>query len=391
MSAAGAGVESFTIALPENGLRDLRARLRLSRFPEQIAGSGWTYGADIEYLKALVAYWADGFDWRAEERKLNAFHHYRASVDGCRIHFIHERGAGPQPTPLLMLHGWPSSFIQFAKIIPLLTHPAVHGAPRAPSFDVIVAALPGFAFSEAPPQPGFAARAIAERLTKLMTDVLGYRRFGVRGSDIGGSVAQQMALGQPDRLLGLHVSGLLRGVPLQGDGPSSAGEETFFRDLAKWTATEMGYASVQAQSPQTVAVGLNDSPAGLAAWILEKFRKWADTHGDIESRFTRDELLTNLTLYWATQSIASSVRLYYEFGREQRLQGRVTVPTAVLMAEHDMVPVPREVSARLYDIVRWNSTPVGGHFLEWEEPELVAADLRAFFGERLASGGDTPS
>jgi pimeloyl-ACP methyl ester carboxylesterase len=138
-------------------------------------------------------------------------------------------------------------------------------------------------------------------------------------------------------------------------------------------------------------VGLNDSPAGLAAWILEKFRKWADTHGDIESRFTRDELLTNLTLYWATQSIASSVRLYYEFGREQRLQGRVTVPTAVLMAEHDMVPVPREVSARLYDIVRWNSTPVGGHFLEWEEPELVAADLRAFFGERLASGGDTPS
>jgi pimeloyl-ACP methyl ester carboxylesterase len=374
--------EPFRIAVPQATLDDLEARLRHTRFPDQIPGSGWDYGTDTQYLKELVAYWADRYDWRAEERRLNAFHQYRVEIDGIRIHYIHERGKGPHPIPLLMMHGWPSSFVQFEHIIPLLTDPAAHGAPDAPSFDVVVVSLPGFGFSDRPTRRGFAIRDISERMTRLMTEVLGYSSFGVRGSDIGGSVAQQMALAHPEMLIGLHVSGLLRGVPLQGQGPPSEAEQKFTRELAAWSSTELAYATLHSQKPQTLAPALNDSPAGLASWIVEKFRRWGDTHGDLESRFSKDELLKNIMVYWVTETIGSSIRTYYEFGREQRLQGRVQVPTAVLMARNDQVPVPREVSERLYNVVRWNETPVGGHFLEWEEPERVAADLRDFFAAR---------
>lgn len=380
MTAAGSGAaETFAIDVPAKALDDLRERLRRTRWPDHVPQSGWEYGIDTPYLETLAAYWASGYDWRAEERAFNALPQYRARVDGIDIHFIHARGSGPSPVPLIMLHGWPSSFVQFRHIVPLLADPEAHGAPGAQSFDVVVPSLPGFGFSGKPMQPGFATRAIAERMFGLMT-ALGYERFGVRGSDIGGSVAQQMALARPARLVGLHVSGLLRGVPLLTPGkPPTAEEREFLHDLEVWTRTRMGYASVQAQDPQTLAVGLNDSPAGLASWIIEKFEFWGDTRIPLETRFSRDDLLTNVTVYWVTQTIGSSIRLYHEFGREKRLQGRVQVPTAVLMAEHDMVPVPRSVSERIYNVVRWNETPVGGHFLEWSEPEVVARDLRAFF------------
>ena len=372
--------EPFRIAIPQATLEDLRARLKATRWPDQIEGSGWDYGTDTQYLKQLVAYWAKDFDWRAQERRLNAFHQYRVEIDGLKIHYLYEPGRGPHPIPVLLLHGWPSSYVQFIHLIPLLTDPAAHGAPDAPSFDVVVASLPGYGFSERPQSRGFGVNEMTERMHKLMTQVLGYPHYGVRGSDIGGSIAQQLALGHPQAVAGIHVSGLLRGVPLQGSAPPSEAEQRFTRELAAWTATEMAYAQLQGQKPQTQAVALNDSPAGLASWIVEKFRRWGDTHGDVESRFPRDELLTNLTIYWATQTIGSSMRLYYEYAREQRLQGKVTVPTAVLMARNDMVPVPREVSERMYNVVRWNETDKGGHFLEWEEPALVAADMRAFFG-----------
>jgi pimeloyl-ACP methyl ester carboxylesterase len=372
-------VEPYKIAIPDETLRDLKARLRAARFPDQLAGTGWDYGTDTAYLKELTAYWANGFDWRAQEKQLNRFHHYRAEIDGLRIHFIHERGKGPNPIPLLMLHGWPSSFVQFAKIIPLLTDPASHGAPNAPSFDVVVASLPGYGFSDIPTQPGFGVSEMSKRMAKLMTDVLGYKRYALRGSDVGGSITQQVALAHPDRVIGAHISGLLRGVPLKSDQPPSEAEEKFHRDLDAWSATELGYANLHATKPQTLAVALNDSPAGLAAWIVEKFRRWGDTKGNVESRFSKDELLTNLTIYWATQTIAPSMRLYYEYRREQRLTGRVPVPTAALIALHDMVPPPREVGERLYNVARWTETDRGGHFLEWEEPQLVADDMRAFF------------
>lgn len=377
--------EPYRIHVSDDTLRDLKERLRRTRFPDQIAGSGWDYGTDTQYLKELVAYWASGFDWRAQEKRLNQFHQYRAEIDGLRIHFIHERGKGRNPIPVLMLHGWPSTFVQFEKIIPLLTDPATHGAPEAPSFDVVVASLPGYGFSDAPKERGAAIRAIAERMTKLMTQTLGYQRFALRGSDIGGSVTQQISLAHPERVIGAHVTGLLRGVPAPPDHVPTEAELKFAKDLATWEANELAYARMHSSKPQTLAAGLNDSPAGLAAWIVEKYRTWGDTRGNIESRFTKDELLSNLTIYWATQSIAPSVRLYYEFAREQRLTGKVQVPTAALIATHDMVPPPREVVERSYNIQRWNVTEVGGHFLEQEEPQLVAQDMRAFFSSAAVS------
>jgi pimeloyl-ACP methyl ester carboxylesterase len=383
--------EPFKIHVSDATLQDLRARLRHTRFPDQIPGSGWDYGTDTQYLRELVAYWANDFDWRAQEKRLNQLHQYRAEIDGLRIHFIHERGKGPNPIPVLMLHGWPSSFVQFEKIIPLLTDPAAHGAPNAPSFDVVVASLPGYGFSDAPTERGAAIRSIAERMTKLMTQTLGYQRFALRGSDIGQSVSQQLALAHPDKVIGVHVTGLLRGVPLAGDRQPSEAEQKFNRDMATYQAAEMAYASLHSSKPQTLAAALNDSPAGLAAWIVEKFRRWGDTNGNVESRFTKDELLTNLTIYWATQTIAPSVRLYYEFTREQRLTGRIPVPTAALIALHDMVPPPREVAERMYNLQRWNETSVGGHFLEQEEPQLVAEDMRAFFGSLPATAATTPT
>jgi len=378
--AESAMAEPYRIQVPDEVLKDLKARLRNTRWPDQIEGSGWDYGTDTKYLKELVGYWANDFDWRAQEKKLNTFHHYRANIDGLRIHFIHEKGKGPNSIPVLMLHGWPSTFVQFQKIIPLLTDPAAHGAPNAQSFDVVVASLPGYGFSDIPTERGFAIRAIAEHMTKLMTETLGYKRFALRGSDIGGSVTQQLAIAHPDIVIGAHVSGLLRGVPIQGEGPPSEAEQKFNHAMQAWQATEMAYANMHGQKPQTLAVGLNDSPAGLASWIVEKFQSWGDTKGNVESRFSKDELLTNLTIYWATNTITSSVRLYYEFGREKQLPGKVPVPTALLIATHDMVPPPREVSERMYNVARWNKTDVGGHFLEWEEPQLVAEDMRAFFG-----------
>jgi pimeloyl-ACP methyl ester carboxylesterase len=375
-------VDAFEIGVPQSVLDDLEVRLRHARWPDQIPGSGWTYGIDTPYLANLTSYWAQAYSWRNRERELNALPQFRVELDGVGVHFVHARGKGRSPIPLLMLHGWPSSFVQFEKIIPLLTDPEAHGAAGARSFDVVVPSLPGFGFSDKPMQPGFATRAIAERMFELMS-TLGYPRFGVRGSDVGGSVAQQMALARPADLTGLHVSGLLRGVPLLTPGrPPTPQEQKFLHDLQVWMRTRMAYASVQAQDPQTLAVGLNDSPAGLASWIIEKFQLWGDTRIDLERRFARDDLLTNVMIYWVTQTIGSSVRLYHEFGREKRLQGRVEVPTAVLMAQHDMVPVPRSVSERIYNVVRWSETPVGGHFLEWSEPELVARDLRAFFSLR---------
>ena len=389
-SFAGTGMpEPFTIHVPDATLRDLKARLKQTRFPDQIPGTGWDYGTDTQYLKELVAYWAKDFDWRAQEKKLNAFHQYRVEIDGVRIHYIYEKGKGPHPIPLLMLHGWPSSFVQFQKIIPLLTDPAAHGAPGAQSFDVVVASLPGYGFSDIPKERGFGIRAMSERMTKLMTDVLGYERFGLRGSDVGGSITQQISLAHPDKVIGAHISGLIRGVPTTSDKPPTEAEVKFNRDLATWATTELGYAQLHSSKPQTLAAALNDSPAGLASWIVEKFRRWGDTNGNVESRFSKDELLTNLTIYWATQTIGSSMRLYYEFSREQRLTGRVPVPTAALIALHDQVPPPREFGERVYNIARWTESPRGGHFLEWEEPQLVAEDLRAFFASLPATASPT--
>jgi pimeloyl-ACP methyl ester carboxylesterase len=371
-------VTPFTIHITPETLTDLQERLARTRWTDEVSGAGWEYGTNLAYLKEFVDYWQHHFDWRTQERALNAFSHFHAQVDGFGLHFIHERGKGDHPLPLVLLHGWPSSFWQMLTIIPLLTDPVRYGGDAADSFDVIVPSLPGYGFSDRPSEKGMGVGRIADLLAKLLTEELGYERFATRASDLGAGVSQQLALTHAQQLIGIHQSGT---NPYVGHIPDNLtrAEQEFVANAERWNQQEMAYAMEHASRPQTLAYSLNDSPAGLAAWIVEKFRAWSDCEGDIEKRFSKDDLLTNLTIYWATQTINSSIRLYYETVRNPGRWGRVEVPTAMLMSPKDMFPTPREWVERSYHVQRWTEIPSGGHFLEREEPERVAEDLRAFF------------
>jgi pimeloyl-ACP methyl ester carboxylesterase len=371
-------VTPFTINIEQETLTDLQERLARTRWTDEVAGAEWEYGTNLAYLKNLIDYWQQHFDWRIQERALNAFSHFHAQVDGFGLHFIHERGKGDHPLPLVLLHGWPSSFWQMLPIIPLLTDPERYGGDTADSFDVIVPSLPGYGFSDRPGAKGMGMGRIADLLTQLLTEELGYERFAIRASDLGAGVAQQLALTQTQQVIGLHQSGANTFIGHIPDDLTRA-EQEFVANAQRWNQQEMAYAMQQTTKPQTLAYGLNDSPAGLAAWIVEKFRAWSDCDGDIEKRFSKDDLLTNLTIYWATQTINSSMRLYYEIVRNPGSWGRVEVPTAMLMTPKDKFPTPREWMERSYNVQRWTEISVGSHFLEIEEPERVAEDLRAFF------------
>jgi pimeloyl-ACP methyl ester carboxylesterase len=375
---SGMRVEPFEVNVPQETLDDLRERLGMTRWPDEVSGAGWDYGANLAYMKELTEYWRDEFDWRAQEDSINRFSHYRADVNGFGIHFIQERGKGEDPLPLVLLHGWPSSFVQMLKIIPLLTDPESHGGDAADSFDVVVPSLPGYGFSDRPNEPGMGIGRMADLFDRLMTDGLGYERYATRASDLGAGVSQQLALAHPGSLIGLHHSGT---NPYVGEAPDdlTEAEQEFVANAQRWSAQEMAYAMQHSSKPQTLAYGLNDSPVGLAAWIVEKFWRWSDNGGDVETAFTKDELLTNLTIYWATGTINSSIRLYYETARNPGNWGRVELPTAMLMPSKDMFPTPREWAERSYRVNRWTEVQRGGHFLEWEAPHTLAEDLRAFF------------
>jgi pimeloyl-ACP methyl ester carboxylesterase len=372
-------VERFRIDVPNAVLADLRERLARTRWPDQLPGTDWSYGADTAYLRELTEYWQRGFDWRQQERALNRFEHYRAQIDGLQIHFVHAKSRDPNAIPLLLLHGWPSSFVQMLDLIPYLTDPAAHGMPNAPSFHVVAASLPGFGFSSIPTRPGVGFATSAAVMTKLMHEALGYERYGVRGSDLGGVIVRQMALLAPEQVIGVHLTGIIGAA---GGSPPYTPAEQAFIDASARIEPELAYARLQTSKPQTLAHSLNDSPVGLAAWIVEKFRAWSDCNGDIERRFSKDALLTNLMVYWVTATAPSSVRMYYDFVREPLKAGRIERPVGMLMSTKDLFPpAPREFGERLFNVRHWVETDVGGHFLEWEEPELVARDLQQFFGQ----------
>ncbi len=372
-------IHPFTVRVPEPVLDDLSRRLALTRWPDEVAGSGWEYGSNLTFMQELIDYWPDKFDWRAEEKAINQFTHFRTEIDGHGIHFIHMRGKGKDPMPIILLHGWPGSFLQMMKIIPLLSDPESHDATSADAFDVIVPSLPGYGFSDRPGERGMSVFRIADLFSRLMSEELGYKRYVVRASDLGAGVAQQMALAHPDSIAGLHLSGL---NPYVSQIPSdlSEAEQKFLEDVQRFRMQEGAYAMVHTTKPQTLAYGLNDSPAGLAAWIVEKFRSWSDCDGNVENRFSKDELLANLTVYWATETINSSCRLYYETMHNwpQVADKRVEVPTGMAMFPKDLFPGPREWAQRQYNVVRWTQMPRGGHFGEMEEPQLLAEDIRAF-------------
>jgi pimeloyl-ACP methyl ester carboxylesterase len=371
-------VEPFTIAVTDEVLSDLGARLRDTRWPEAAPGPAWEQGTDLAYLQDLVAYWVDGFDWRARERELNALHHFRATVDGVRIHFIHERSPGGHGIPLILTHGWPSSFVELLALVPLLSD----------TFDLVIPSLPGYGFSDRPHRTGVTSRFTAGLWHQLMRG-LGYERYGAHGADWGAGVSTFMALDDPEPMIGLHLANL-DNAPYTGPGarPLSDAERAYVADFQRWLDEERAYGAIQSTRPQTLAYGLNDSPAALAAWILEKWRQWGDTAGDLERRFPRDFLLTNVTLYWATATIVTSMRDYFDnrWSPETAIgpDDFVRVPTAISVSEHNFFPegeMPREWAERLYDVRCWTPMPRGGHFPAAEEPELLADDIAAFFAE----------
>jgi pimeloyl-ACP methyl ester carboxylesterase len=377
-------IQSFIIQVPQPVLDDLRLRLARTRWPDEIADSDWEYGASLTYIQELVRYWQTDFNWREQEIALNVFAHFRAEVEGLGIHFIHERGRGPNPLPLIITHGWPGSFVEMLKIIPLLTDPGTHGGDAADAFDVVVPSMPGYGFSDRPAQGGMNAFRIADLWAQLM-EGLGYTRFGAQGGDWGASVTTCLGLNHMANMVGLHLNYIPGSYkPFLGSGSPELSEieRSFLEEQERWWQTEGGYAHVQGTAPQTLCYGLNDSPAGLAAWLVEKFRAWSDCEGEVERRFTRDELLTNITIYWITETIHSSARLYYE-ARQCPLhfkQGqRVQVPCAVARFLKEAPFPPRAWVERSYNVQRWTEIPRGGHFAALEEPDLLVEDIRAFF------------
>jgi len=375
--------EPYKVAVPDDVLRDLRERLARTRWPAEITDSGWEYGANLAYVKELVEYWRTRYDWRAHEAELNRLAHFRAEIDGLGIHFIHERGRGPSPRPLLLIHGWPGSVYEFMKIIPMLTDPASHGGDARDSFTVIAPSLPGYGFSDQPRSRAMNIPAIGAIFHKLITEVLGYQKFAVQGGDWGAAITSRMGEVYAPNLYGIHLNMIAMGPAEGRNAPELTPEEkTFLASAEKFRTHETGYQWIQGTKPQTLAYGLTDSPAGLAAWITEKFRTWSDCNGNLESRFTRDQLLTNIMIYWVSGTINSSTRLYYESRHHPwRLKPgtRIETPTGVAMFPGELVRPPRHWAERVYNIRRWTEMPRGGHFAAMEEPKLLAEDIRTYF------------
>jgi microsomal epoxide hydrolase len=372
----------FSVHVSDEVLADLRERLRRARWPDEIPGSGWTYGSDLAYVKELVAYWGDVYDWRKHEAELNAFRQFTVPLAGIELHFIHEEGQGPRPLPLLLSHGWPGSVWEFHTILPMLTDPARFGGDPADAFTVVAPSLPGYGFSFRPNQPRFGLAEIADAFAALMTDVLGYPRFAAQGGDWGAFVTSVLGLRYADRVPGIHLNLLTAGREGAGAEPPTAEETAFREQLKRFQAEEAGYQWIQGTKPQTLAYGLTDSPVGLAAWIVEKFRTWSDCGGDVERRFSKDELLTNITIYWATGAIGSSFWPYYSrrhAGSPIPTDVRIEVPTAYARFPAEILHLPRPWAERAYNIRRWTEMAAGGHFAALEEPEALAADIRAFF------------
>jgi pimeloyl-ACP methyl ester carboxylesterase len=375
-------VQRFTVDTPQEVLADLRARLALTRFPDEADGSGWLLGTDAGYLRELVDHWLHRFDWAAAQTRLNAFPQYTTEIDGQRIHFVHVRGRGTAPLPLVLTHGWPSTFAELLPLVGPLADPAAHGGSPDDAFDLVIPSLPGFAFSG--PHTRRGPRRVHELWAALM-DELGYGRFGACGSDIGARVTSRLGYHYGRRVVGIHLSSVDLEWPDPLPEDLSEEERAYTERAERWEREEGGYAAIQSTRPQTLAYGLADSPAGLAAWIVEKFRAWSDCGGDITSRFDLDEILTTVTLYWVTGTINSANRNYYEARHDPaplRLAPgtRIEVPTGIAMfpGEAELV-VPRGFAERCYRITRWTDMPRGGHFPALEEPGLLVDDIRAFF------------
>ncbi len=374
----------FQIAVPDSVIADLRERVQHTRWNDSVQ-EGWAYGTDRSFLEALVDHWRADYDWRSRQSMLNRLPHRRAAIEGFGIHFLHFKGRGPSPQPLLLINGWPSSFVEYQKLAPMLADPGKFGGDPADAFDVVIPALPGYGFSDKPIRPHQVDTV--DLFFRLMTEALGYSRFMVSGTDIGAGGATLLALRYPEAVKAIHIAAVVDPPTTAGSPPLTPAELAYQMRAQKWGDEEGAYQAVQSTRPQTLAFGLADSPTGLASWIIEKFYFWSDCHGDLLNVFPMDMLIDNLMVYWVTNTIGSSVRYYYEarhFRRPLAPGDRVEVPTAVIVWPKDLAQPPREWAARFYNVQRYTVQKRGGHFPAWEAPDLYAHDLQAFAKSVLA-------
>jgi len=343
----------------------------------------WSTGTSVDYMRELVTYWRDQFDWREQEARINGFRQFKVALGGIDLHFIHEQGKGPAPMPLLLSHGWPGSIVEFTQLLPMLTDPARFGADPADAFTVVAPSLPGYTLSFTPGQPRFGITEMGDTFAALMTDVLGYKRFAAQGGDWGASITSWLGYKFADRVAGIHINllaGVRRDLTLQNPTPE---EHRFLEQLAHWQKEETGYQWIQGTRPTTLSFGLTDSPAGLAAWIAEKFHCWTDNDGTIESVVDRDAMLTNIMLYWATGAIGSSFWPYYNRMHSPWFippDGKITVPMGYAEFPKEILSPPRSLAERTYtNIQRWSKFEKGGHFAALEQPEALANEIRTFF------------
>ena len=385
-SFANNSITPFQISISDEDLEDLQLRLSLTRLPDQLNNISWEYGTDLNYMRELIGYWQDGFDWREQERELNQFDQFKTVVDDLNLHFIHQRSNNPDAIPLMVVHGWPGSVAEFSKIIRPLTDPLSYGGDISDSFHVIAPSLPGFGFSGIPDETGYSPERIALLLAELM-EKIGYERYAIAGGDWGAIINRHLANHYPDRLIGLHSNMMLAGPPSGTEQRANVTEEEDEARTSRqgYMQNEVAYQQIQGTKPQTLGYGLNDSPAGVAAWIVEKFHGWTDmpqgADGYLDNHFTKDELLTNIAIYWFTNTITSSTRIYLENRNTPTIKPMefINVPTGAAIFPAEIFITPRSWAEASYDLRHWTVMEEGGHFAALEQPELYLNDLREFF------------
>lgn len=374
-------IKPFSVNVPDETIESIRARVKEYPWHEMPDDGGWEYGTNLDYLKEFCEYWVNEYDWRKQEAKINQFSHFKASVDGIDLHFIHEKGSGSNPKPLIISHGWPGTIVEFLDFIDLLAHPENHGGNIEDAFDVVAPSLPGFGFSGRPPRP-YGPRKMAGLFNELMIDTLGYDSYIAQGGDWGGAISSWLGYEHAPACRAIHINIL---TMRHKDGPQSAEEEAWVAKFEQDQVMQNGYRTQQATKPQTLSYGMMDSPVGVAAWILEKMNAWSDTDGDnVESVYTKDQLLTNIMVYIVTRTFNTASWIYYgrreEGGRILSPEGkRVEVPTGCALFPAEMLAwPPRSYAERIYNITQWTEMPRGGHFGAMEQPDLLIEDIRKF-------------
>jgi epoxide hydrolase len=371
-------MQEFRIDVPETVLVDLRERLAKTRWPEALPGDLWERGADLAYIRELCDYWRDGYDWRKHEAALNAYPQFISTIDGVDIHFWHVRSKQASALPLCLVHGWPGSIYEFYDLIGPLTDPAAHGGDAADAFDVVIPALPGYGFSGKPKEPGWGPTRTAAAFDQLMSKELGYTRYGTQGGDWGSIVTSLMASEHSERVVGAHINMLFAAPPPELAQSDEA--KPYLEAAAAFQRDETGYSLTHGTKPMSLGIAQADSPAGIAAWIVEKFRTWSDCRGDVESVYSKDRLLTNIMFYWAPNSIASAANMYYESRREARRGWpEIKVPVGVAMFPKELARCPRSWAEGRLNIAQWTEMPRGGHFAALEQPDLLLDDVRSLF------------